>query len=159
MMVVPVLVAETPEYSNYTLNPNDLVVLYHVRPVTRGNIIGVGIVIAYMVLFLLIISFLSIRTRKIRHRNFKDTKKINLLIALLIVISFSAGAVYIMLTQINEEPIANTVLVIALLSIPTLCQLILFTPKVVPVILEYTSLAPYMHKTTFMQQIKYNYNH
>ena len=89
--MVPVLVAETPEYSNYTLNPNDLVVLYHVRPVTRGNIIGVGIVIAYMVLFLLIISFLSIRTRKIRHRNFKDTKKINLLIALLIVISFSAG--------------------------------------------------------------------
>ena len=67
MMVVPVLVAETPEYSNYTLNPNDLVVLYHVRPVTRGNIIGVGIVIAYW-------SFLGAQYLHalLRHRNFKD---------------------------------------------------------------------------------------
>ena len=53
------LVAETPEFSNYTLKPNDPVVILQVRPVTRGDVIGVGIVIAYMVLFLLLLSFLA----------------------------------------------------------------------------------------------------
>ena len=55
VMVLPVLIVETPEFSNYTLNPNDLVVLLHVRPVGNGDFIAIGIAIAYMILVLLII--------------------------------------------------------------------------------------------------------
>ena len=136
VMVLPVLIVETPEFSNYTLNPNDLVVLLHVRPVGNGDFIAIGIGIAYMILVLIIISFVAIRTRKIRHSNFKDTKKIIIFIALTIVSSFFTLTSYIILTEKSYEPIANTILIIALLFLPTLCQLILFTPKVVPVVLE-----------------------
>ena len=142
VLVIPMLIFETPTYNNYTLSrrPDDQEILLHVRPVARGTF-GVGSIIAFMVIFLLLLSFFAIRTRKIRHKNFKDTKKINLLIALLIIISFFAGSLNIILYEIHEEPSANTVLIICLLSVPVLCQVILFSPKVAPVLLEYiTSL-------------------
>ena len=154
MMVLPVLIVETPEFSNYTLNPNDLVVLLHVRPVGNGDFISVGIVIAYVILVLIIISLVTIRTRKIRHSNFKDTKKINIFITLTIVSSFFTLTSYIILTEKSYEPIANTILIFALLSLPTLCQLILFTPKVVPVVLEKQSFS----FSTFMKLLSWSSN-
>ena len=41
-------------------------------------------IFTYLILCLLVISCLAVRTRKIRHKNFKDTKKINILISLVI---------------------------------------------------------------------------
>ena len=136
MMVVPVLILETPEYSNYSLNPNDLEVVVHIRPDGKSDFISVGITLVYMILILIVTSLVAFRTRKIRHNNFKDTKKINIFIALTIVASFYILTSYVVLTEINLEPIANTILIIAQLTLPTLCQFILFTPKVVPVLLE-----------------------
>ena len=136
MMVVPVLILETPEYSNYTLNPNDLEVLLHIRPFGKSDFISVGITLVYMILILIVISLVAFRTRKIRHNNFKDTKKINIFIALTIFASFYILTSYVVLTERNYEPIANTILIIAQFTLPTLCQFILFTPKIVPVLLE-----------------------
>ena len=136
MMVVPVLILETPKYTNYTLNPNDLEVRLHIRPAGKSDFISVGIVVAYMIFILIVISLVAFRTRKIRHNNFKDTKKINIFIALTIFVSFFILTFYVVLTEMNYEPIANIILIIAQFTLPTLCQFILFTPKIVPVLLE-----------------------
>ena len=130
------LILETPKYSNYTLNPNDFKVRLHIRPAGKSDLISVGIMVAYMIFILIVTSSVAFRTRKIRHNNFKDTKKINIFISLTIVASFFLYTFHVVLTEMNYEPIANIILIMAQFALPTLCQFILFTPKVVPVLLE-----------------------
>ena len=142
VVVVPVLIIRRPEYSNYTLNPKDLIVLLHVRSVRDGDIISVSIVIGYMVLLFLIISLVTIQTRKIKYSNFKDTKKIYLLIGLTTIISLTAFGFYIIYTEINREPVGNIILITGLILLPGFFQLMLFTPKVVPVLLERYLIKP-----------------
>ena len=136
IMMVPVLILERPAYSNYTATINETFVEVHIRPLVRGNLVGMMFIFTYLILFLLVISCLAVRTRKIRHKNFKDTKKINILISLVIISSFFGLTLYGIFSQTQQEIKANITLVCALLSFPTLCQLILFTPKILPVLLE-----------------------
>ena len=136
MILISVLILETPKYTNYTLNPNDLEVLLHIRPDRKLDFISVGITLAYMILILIVISLVTFRTRKIRHNNFKDTKKINIFIALTIAASFFLYTFHVVLTEMNYEPIANIILIIAQVTLPTFCQFIFFTAKIVPVLLE-----------------------
>ena len=137
VILVIVTALEAPTYDSYTLNSNDLIIQVHIRPITRDNSVvpGVAMVMVSFVI-LLMIGYLAVRTRKIKYTNFKDTKKINLLIALLVVIGCLTAAAYVILHQLHMEPTGNIILILGILSIPTLCQLILFTPKVVPIVLE-----------------------
>ena len=132
MIMIPVLIHESPTYSNYTIY-NGFVEQRHIRPHPRGNLIWFGILISYLILLLLIISCLAIRTRQIKYSNFKDTKKINLLIALVIVIIFLSTAAYFILLNIRKEPEGNIVIILTILIIPTLSQLIMFTSKILSV--------------------------
>ena len=163
IMMVPVLILERPAYSNYTVTINETFVEVHIHPLVRGNLVGMMFIFTYMILFLLVISCLAVRTRKIRHKNFKDTKKINILISLMITISFFGLTLYGTFSQTQQEIKANITLVCALLSFPTLCQLILFTPKILPVLLEkhftqtlvlYRDITNYWVDTTHTSQTK-----
>ena len=147
VIVIPILILETPGYEKHIINFKD-VIQVHVRPVVKGNLILISVLLAYLIIFLMIISCLAIRTRKIRYSNFKDTKKINLLIVLLIVINFVSVIVYVMLYLTHRRLVINIMVPVWILSVPVLFQLILFSPKIVPVVLE--ELSPKVSKFKHM---------
>ena len=137
IILAPVLIFVTPAYDSY--NVTDVVsdvVQVHIHPAAMGSLIGIGIMVAYMIIFLLINSCLAIHTRKIKYSDFKDTKKVNFLIALLIVIVIFSVAVHMILYKTQREMEASIAFIFCSLSITLLCQLILFTPKILPTVLE-----------------------
>ena len=150
VMLVPVLILEGSGYETYSHNSHDQNIQVHIRPYVSGSFWGIGVVILYLISFLILISYLAIRTRKIKYSNFKDTKKIHFLIAvLLIIICFTVGVVTI-LYHTHNEPQGNVVLILSILSVPMVCQVVLFMPKSVPVLLEKIHLANGMMKNQLL---------
>ena len=135
LILLLVLVYEEP-VTYETIDSTESIAYVHIRlPITeRGNMVRVGILAAYLVTFYIVISYLAIRTRKIKYRNFKDTKKIIVLILILLISSLLSGFGYIVLYHSHQVE-ANILLISGSLCFPTLCQLVLFTPKVLPVVI------------------------
>ena len=90
------LMFEIPKMSSY-IKDSLFINVVHIRLTGTGPpYVAVGCMFAYLALFLLLILFLAIRTRKIEYKNFKDTKKINIFIAIVFFITTmgSASVVY-----------------------------------------------------------------
>ena len=153
IITVPVIIFEHPVYHSYNLAHKDqsiMLIEKHIRPQASGNFVTIVIVLVFFMLFLILICFLAVRARKIRYSNFKDTKKINLFIAILIfTISLSLPLYFILLTQKNE-PAANIVLTIGTLILPMASQLILFLPKVLPAVVDKHFPGALGHSNTFL---------
>ena len=95
----------------------------------------ITLTVTYLGIYLLLICFLAILTRKIRYSDFKDTKKINFFITVFIIASSLTVSLYAIFVRKNK-PIADAILVIGLLITPAASQLILFLPKILPIVLE-----------------------
>ena len=116
-------------------DPNFINVV-HIRLTGTGPYVAVACMFAYLALFLLLILFLAIRTRKIEYDNFKDTKKINIFIAFVFIITTLGSASVTVLILREKESDGYVVLTVCLLILPTACQLVLFLPKILPTILS-----------------------
>ena len=102
-------------------------------PALHLSIIIALIVIAiFLLVFLLGSMYLAIRMRKIKRNDFKDTKKINLFVAILTITIVMTALTIVPLTLSNNHYIANIVMAVALLIIPNAISIILFLPKVIP---------------------------
>ena len=110
----------------------------HIRLIGGPPYVAIGCMFAYLAMFLLLILFLAIRTRKIEYENFKDTKKINIFIAIVFFITTMGSASVSILFLVENEPDGYVVLTVCLLILPTACQLVLFLPKILPTILSGT---------------------
>ena len=134
-----IIIFETPEYHSYTQKVrkgSTIIIEKHIFPRTKNNFLTECLVFGFFLLFLLLICFLAIRTRKIRYNNFKDTKKINIfIVALVLILSFTIP-LYIILVNLQNEPAANISLITGILFIPLASQLILFLPKILPAVCE-----------------------
>ena len=73
---------------------------------------------------------------KIEYENFKDTKKINIFIAIVFFVTTMGSASVSILFLVENEPDGYVVLTVCLLILPTACQLVLFLPKILPTILS-----------------------
>ena len=109
----------------------------HIRLTGTGPYVAVACMFAYLAMFLLLILFLTIRTRKIEYDNFKDTKKINIFIAFVFIITALGSASVTVLILREKEPEGYVVLTVSLLILPIACQLVLFLPKILPTILSH----------------------
>ena len=128
------LLFEIPARS-ITRDPNFINVV-HIRLTGTGPYVAVACMFAYHALFLLLTLFLAIRTRKIEYDNFKDTKKINIFIAFVFIITaLGSTSVTVLLVQ-EKESEGYVVLTVCLLILPIVCQLVLFLPKILPTILS-----------------------
>ena len=128
------LIFEIPAMS--IIRDSKLKTLVHVRLMGMGPYVAVTCMLAYLALLLLLILFLAIRTRKIEYKNFKDTKKINIFIAIVFFITtMGSGSVSVLFLR-KKEPEGYVVLTVCLLILPTVCQLVLFLPKILPTILS-----------------------
>ena len=99
---------------------------------TAANFHFAALLSIYFGLFVFLILFFAFRTRKIKHQNFKDTKKVTLFVAVMAVCVSIASPLYISLRQSGNERTASLILITAILLIPTMCLLTLYVPKLPP---------------------------
>lgn len=92
------------------------------------------LLVGYFFILLSLLVAVAIKTRKIRYSNFKDTKKVNALVFLLIVTySFTLGYWMILQTiERGENQISRLVLHFGHLLIISECIGLLFVPKIYP---------------------------
>ena len=133
------LIFEVPAMSTYrtqVTRESHLMNVVHIRLTGTAPYIAVACLLVYLALFLLLILFLAIRTRKITYKNFKDTKKINIFIAIVFFVTTLGSSVVTILFLRQYEPEGYAVLTVCLLILPTTCQLLLFLPKILPTVLS-----------------------
>ena len=101
--------------------------------------------LVYTILLSMVVIAVAIKSRKIRLKQFKDTKKVNLLIFLLLFFGVSTYGYwsFFTLTDLHED-IANYTLIAGHIIMALFCQVILFVPKVWPPLRE--KYQPYSSK-------------
>ena len=139
LVVLPLLALRPFEYQTYIIyvrRDNRIIPQVHFVFGTNIYIILGGFLMFYFTSFSLFTLLLAIRTRNIKYKNFKDTKKITLFVALLLCALAFIQPFYIMLHLQGNESLANTALTCSHLLIATASQAILFLPKILPPLLS-----------------------
>jgi len=94
--------------------------------------IWLAVILGEIGVLLLCVFLLAIMTRKIRLRNFKDTKKVNMYIFLMVMIICILIPLWIILRNAGNPTGSNLVIYLGFGATAFLCQLFLFVPKIVP---------------------------
>ena len=102
----------------------------HTRIEPTSNYTFIGLAAIYTTVFLTLVLYMGIRNRKIKMKNFNSTGQVYLLLAVLVIAICLAISTVIIFLLIEQEPIANAVMVTLFLIFVTACQLILFLPKI-----------------------------
>ena len=138
-VVIVILIAIlTPIFQTYDIKIKNTLIIYeeHFNIRTPGYFFTIGFILLYLAFFAILNILLAISTRKIRYSNFKDTKKINIFIAIVFVTLAVMEPPYIVLLVKGDEPNAIVTLTTSILFIAASCQVILVLPKVLPAILS-----------------------
>ena len=139
IVIAPLFAFRNSKYNTYTVSiqrNSRLISEVHIEMKTANYYAIGGFTIFYVTIFSLFILFLALRTRKIRYKNFKDTKKTNLFIAILLFTLALGEGLYIILLLQGNEPLAGIVMAVSLLVIVMASQVTLFLPKIVPPLLR-----------------------
>ena len=83
-------------------------------------------------ILIFVVAFLAFKTRKIRRKHFKDTKKVNIYLFMNILLICVLVPFWWVLRTVNDPTSTVVVLYLGYGGIATLCQLLLFVPKVFP---------------------------
>ena len=95
-------------------------------------VVSLVVVVIYLLIFLICILYFAIRMRKINRTDFKDTKKVNIFVAILTVTLVMTGLTTVPLILSHNHPVANIVMAIGLLIVSNSTSVTLFLPKVIP---------------------------
>ena len=155
------------EHTSFAISGTQLVAIKRIFPTTRNSFGSFTAILVYFTIFMVLIVYLAVRTRKIEKKNFKDTKKVNLFIALIVFVLALIIPLYILLYSVDNHPAANVVSIIGLLVIAISCQFILFLPKLLPVVVfrgkppkkgsflsKFTSHQTGTHTSSFSQSVQ-----
>ena len=115
---------------------SQLTLVVHFEVKATSYFILAGFMILYIAIFAIMNVFLAINTRKICYSNFKDTKKINLFVVIIVVTLALVEPLYIILLLQHNEVMAVVIRTIGILFISASSQFILFLPKVLPIVLS-----------------------
>ena len=85
---------------------------------------------------LVFVVILAIMTRHIKNDMYKDTKKVNFFIFSVILVLAIAVPLQIVFNDLSNHTIALVAEWLAFFSVPLLCQICLFVPKTLPLILR-----------------------
>ena len=99
------------------------------------------LIYGYSAIIGLILVGASIKTRKIKQENFKDTKKINILIASLIFMIILCASLWEILRAIGDSVASKIVVGLAYCMIVVLSEVFLFLPKILPAVLRQCNIS------------------
>ena len=121
------------EYISITTPPYYKVTLH-----CSSNAFGLWLALSllYSAVLLLLVMFLAIQTRHIKKDDFKDTKKVNLFIFLVIVVFTIATSLWVVFFQAGIDIGADVSQWFAYFAIAMICQVCLFAPKTVPLVVN-----------------------
>ena len=159
IVIVPLIIVHTPIYGTYSVqrrNGSLTITNIHIELKTPSYFAIGGLIACYVTILSLTVVYLSFRTRNVIHRNFKDTKKLNIFVFVLMFILLFTAPLYVAFLFGRDEVSANLVLVVGMLTIAAASQLILFLPKVLPTALSSVFLN-WEVRSSFC--IKYLYSH
>ena len=94
--------------------------------------VWLSLVFAYTGVLCVFLVVLAYRTRRIKRENFKDTKKLNALIAGIIMTSVLFTAMWGVLRLSGYSQISKFIPSVGYMLVPLLCQVLLFIPKLIP---------------------------
>ena len=83
-------------------------------------------------LYLFMITYLAIITRNIKKKDFKDTKKVNLFVATVVVLIVVYIFTWWILLETQQKQYVAVIHTLYPLVVASACQLILFAPKILP---------------------------
>ena len=97
-----------------------------------------SLIFGKMAVLFVIVLFLAIKTRKIQRTNFKDTKKVNIYMFLTVIIIAGLVPVWFLLRGTGNRTVVGTgiVIYVAFGATGLLNQIMLFSPKVLPLVLR-----------------------
>ena len=104
------------------------------------------LIYGYSAVIALILIAVAIITRKIKQENFKDTKKVSILMSTILFMAVVSGSVWAVL-RLSDDSIASKVIIgLAYCLIAMLCEVFLFLPKILPPLLRQFKSAVVVHK-------------
>lgn len=98
-------------------------------------LISVYISAVYILIFLVILVYLSITSRKVRIKIFNNSCQVLFLLGVIFVTICITDVLYIVLSLTRQEHLARSIMIIGLIIFSLSCQLGLFTSKLVRVLL------------------------
>ena len=90
------------------------------------------IVLGEVGILIFVVAILAFKTRKIRRNHFKDTKKVNVYLFMNILLICVIIPFWWVLRTVNDSSASVVILYLGYAGTATLCQLLLFVPKVMP---------------------------
>ena len=139
--IVLIIIAATLNHTSQTYDVtldtgSRLYLQVHFNVMTAGHIVAALFITVYIAFFTLANVYLATNTRKIRYSNFKDTKKINLYIAIVVVTITVSDLWYMLLVFQGKEIWGAIVESTGFLLVAAYTQLILILPKTLPTVLD-----------------------
>lgn len=92
----------------------------------------VAFVFGYTAVLFLPMIFVAILTRKIKRREFKDSKKICALVAILFILVWIGPVLWFVLREVGAHVASKIVYSISFSMVAIICQVFLFVPKIIP---------------------------
>ena len=90
----------------------------------------------YSTVLLLLVLFLAIQTRHVHKNDFKDTKKVNFLVFLVVVILAITISLEVVFVEAGIDIGADVSEWLAYFTVAVICQFCLFAPKTIPLLLN-----------------------
>ena len=112
------------------------VIEIHTRIEPVSNYAFIGLASSYTIVFLTLVLYMAIRSRKIKMKNFNNSGQVYFLLAVLVITICLAISIVIIFQVREQEPIANAVMVTLLLIFVTACQSILFFPRILTAVFD-----------------------
>ena len=142
LLIVTITVIQPPEIKNATFVQTPRTVAYFIQWSIENVYLAV-LLSVYFGVFILLVLFFALRTRKLKYSNFKDTKKVIFFIGLLVVyfglstplyLSLNGSASYDIRVHDIRVHVASLVFIAVILLTPVACLLLLYVPKLPPAI-------------------------
>lgn len=90
-----------------------------------------GLAGVYISFILILVVILAARTRRIKHRNFKDTKKVNIFIFLFTLTFTISIFLFFIFPELELIRVGQILFTVGLLVMVCQCQIMLFLPKII----------------------------
>ena len=118
---------------------------------SQNQVLWLLVTYLYSGILIVFVVFMATQTRRIKKTYFKDTKKVNLLIFLVTIILATTLPLWVIFGAIRIEIGAHVCEWLAYFSVAVLCQLCLFTPKLLPLAVKKST-----HRSTYTPSLSRN---
>ena len=114
---------------------------YEIVQTCRSNhfFLWASLTIVYSAILIGFVAFLSYKTRKIRRKDFKNTKKINILLSVAVISMAILLPLWWIFRSLGNTVVSRVIIASFYLIIPMSCQACLFCPKTLPPLMRSVS--------------------